>query len=67
LEKKILLGLPVCVFYHIAIVFDPIFPRVLGGFPVTRDEITAQGHGAFLKTVKLVIFPFVPLASEEEE
>jgi hypothetical protein len=62
-----LLGLPVCVFYHIAIVFDPIFPRVLGGVPVTREEMAAQGHGGYVKTVKLVIFPFVPLASEEEE
>lgn len=40
-------GLPGCVMYYKASVFDLIIPRILAGKEVTRDDIIALGHGGF--------------------
>ncbi len=40
-------GLPGCVMYHKASVFDLIIPRILAGKEVTRGDIIALGHGGF--------------------
>ena len=47
LGEKPVLGLPACVFYHKATLFDIIFPRILAGEPPTRREISLLGHGGF--------------------
>lgn len=39
------LGLPGCVMYHKASIFDMIVPRLLAGERVTRPDIAALGHG----------------------
>lgn len=39
------LGLPACVMYHRASVFDLVVPRILAGDTVTRADIVALGHG----------------------
>lgn len=39
------LGLPGCVMYHRASIFDLVVPRLLAGLPVTREDIVALGHG----------------------
>lgn len=41
------LGLPGCVMYHRASIFDLVVPRLLAGVPVTREDIVALGHGGF--------------------
>ncbi len=41
------LGLPGCVMYHKASIFDIIVPRLLAGLEVTREDIVALGHGGF--------------------
>ncbi len=41
------LGLPGCVMYHRASIFDLVVPRILAGDPVTREEIVTMGHGGF--------------------
>jgi len=41
------LGLPGCVMYFRATIFDLIVPRLLAGETVSRDEIVALGHGGF--------------------
>ncbi len=41
------LGLPGCVMYHKASIFDMIAPRLLAGVPVTRADIAELGHGGF--------------------
>lgn len=41
------LGLPGCVMYHRASIFDLVVPRILAGLPVTRADIAALGHGGF--------------------
>jgi molybdopterin biosynthesis enzyme len=41
------LGLPGCVMYHKASIFDLIVPRLLAGVSVSADDIAALGHGGF--------------------
>lgn len=41
------LGLPGCAMYRKATVFDLVVPRLLAGERVTREDITAMGHGGF--------------------
>ena len=45
LDDVPILGLPACVFYHPATVFDLLLPRVLAGDEVRKEEIAAMGHG----------------------
>jgi len=40
-------GLPGCVMYYKASIFDLLIPRLLAGKDVTRDDIVALGHGGF--------------------
>lgn len=41
------LGLPGCVMYYRASIFDLIVPRLLAGVPVRKEDITALGHGGY--------------------
>ena len=45
--KVPVLGLPGCVMYYRASIFDLVVPRLLAGLPVTRQDIVALGHGGF--------------------
>jgi hypothetical protein len=40
-------GLPGCVMYHKASIFDLVVPRLLAGEAVTREDILRMGHGGF--------------------
>ncbi|MFZ5649244.1 MAG: molybdopterin-binding protein [Bacillota bacterium] len=39
------MGLPACVMYFRATVFDLVLPRVLAGERITRKELAGMGHG----------------------
>lgn len=41
------LGLPGCVMYHKASIFDLIVPRLLAGLDVSAGDIAALGHGGY--------------------
>jgi molybdenum cofactor synthesis domain-containing protein len=60
LGEKPLLGLPACVFYHKATLFDVIFPRILAGEVLTRREISFLGHGGFCLNCDPCRFPVCP-------
>ncbi len=60
LEKKPVLGLPACVFYHRAPLFDMVFPRILAGQVLTRREICLMGHGGFCQNCDPCHFPVCP-------
>ncbi|WP_028584782.1 molybdopterin-binding protein [Desulfogranum mediterraneum] len=47
LEGVPLVGLPGCVMYHKASIFDLVIPRILAGERLARKEIVALGHGGF--------------------
>ena len=40
-----IIGLPGCVMYHQASIFDLLLPRILAGERLTRADIVALGHG----------------------
>ena len=42
-----LVGLPGCVMYVRASIFDLIVPRIVAGEKITRDDIVALGHGGY--------------------
>ncbi|SBV96876.1 Molybdopterin-binding domain protein [uncultured delta proteobacterium] len=41
------MGLPGCVMYHAASIFDIVVPRLLAGLTVTAQDIASLGHGGF--------------------
>ena len=55
-----LLGLPACVFYSKATVFDLVFPRVLAGEAITREGIIHMGHGGLCMGCEVCRFPICP-------
>jgi molybdenum cofactor synthesis domain-containing protein len=51
------LGLPGCVMYYQASIFDLVVPRILAGDVLTRADIVAMGHGGFCAACKSCRFP----------
>jgi molybdenum cofactor synthesis domain-containing protein len=51
------LGLPGCVMYHKATIFDLIAPRILAGEEVTRDDIAKFAHGGLCLSCNPCRFP----------
>lgn len=54
------LGLPGCVMYHKASIFDLIVPRLLAGVAVTAEDVAALGHGGFCSQCKECRYPICP-------
>lgn len=52
-----IVGLPGCVMYYKASIFDLIIPRILAGKEVTRDDIVALGHGGYCEGCKECRYP----------
>jgi hypothetical protein len=51
------LGLPGCVMYYKASIFDLVVPRLLAGLPVSREDIAALGHGGYCNSCKECHYP----------
>jgi molybdenum cofactor synthesis domain-containing protein len=64
LDGKPILGLPACVFYHKATLFDVIFPRILAGEVLSRRDISLLGHGGFCQDCDPCHFPVCPFGKE---
>ncbi|MEF2231126.1 MAG: molybdopterin-binding protein [Pseudodesulfovibrio sp.] len=60
LDGAPILGLPGCVMYYRASVFDLVVPRLLAGEEVTREDIVALGHGGFCATCDVCRYPVCP-------
>ena len=52
-----ILGLPGCVMYTKATIFDLILPRILAGVKVTKKEIAKMGHGGLCTGCKPCTYP----------
>lgn len=50
-------GLPGCVMYHKASIFDLVVPRLLAGETVLRSDIVRMGHGGFCLSCKECRYP----------
>lgn len=54
------LGLPGCVMYADATIFDLVLPRVAAGIRLTRDDITAYGEGGLCLKCPECHYPICP-------
>ena len=54
------LGLPGCVMYHTASIFDLIVPRLLAGLEVSAADVAALGHGGFCAQCDVCRYPICP-------
>lgn len=52
-----IIGVPACGLYFEATVFDLMFPRVLAGELIKREDLAALGHGGFCLNCKNCRFP----------
>lgn len=55
-----ILGLPGCVMYNRASIFDLVAPRLLAGEEISRADIAALGHGGFCASCPECRFPHCP-------
>jgi len=55
-----ILGLPGCVMYYRASIFDLIVPRLLAGNIITREDIVTMGHGGFCASCDVCRYPICP-------
>ncbi len=53
-------GLPGCVLYYHATIFDLIIPRIVAGEDVTAQDIIRLGHGGFCPVCKECRYPICP-------
>ncbi len=53
-------GLPGCVMYAKASIFDLVVPRIIAGEEVSRADITALGHGGFCAGCPECRYPVCP-------
>ena len=58
------LGLPGCVMYHKASIFDLLMPRLLAGLDVTAEDIARMGHGGFCSGCAECHFPICPFGKQ---
>ena len=54
------MGLPGCVMYAKATVFDLLLPHIAAGIPVTRSEIAAMGNGGLCLGCESCRYPICP-------
>lgn len=54
------LGLPGCVMYAKATIFDLLLPRIAADIPITREEIAGFGHGGLCLGCESCHFPICP-------
>ena len=52
-----ILGLPGCVMYYRASIFDLVVPRLLAGERMTRADIISMGHGGFCAGCETCRYP----------
>ena len=52
-----IIGLPGCVMYFRASIFDLIVPRILAGETIQREDIIALGHGGFCESCSTCHYP----------
>ncbi len=58
------MGLPGCVMYAKATIFDLILPRVLCNLPVSRSDLARLGHGGLCLGCESCHYPICPFGKE---
>jgi len=52
-----ILGLPGCVMYAKASIFDIVLPRIVAGIPITRSDLTRLGNGGLYLNCAVCTYP----------
>jgi molybdopterin-biosynthesis enzyme MoeA-like protein len=52
-----ILGLPACVYYHPTTIFDIVFPRVIAGETITKEDLARMGHGGLCQNCLTCHYP----------
>ena len=60
-----ILGLPGCVMYAKATIFDLVLPRIAAGIPVSRDDLKGMGHGGLCLGCAECRYPICPFGKGE--
>lgn len=60
-----ILGLPGCVMYAKATIFDLVLPRIAAGIPVSRSELKRMGHGGLCLGCSECHYPVCPFGKGE--
>ena len=55
-----IVGLPGCVMYAKATIFDLVLPRLLAGVPIAKADLAAYGHGGLCLGCKPCRYPVCP-------
>ncbi|RLB36942.1 MAG: molybdopterin-binding protein, partial [Deltaproteobacteria bacterium] len=55
-----IMGLPACVLYYRATVFDLMLPRVLAGERITRRDLAEMAHGGLCLNCEKCHYPICP-------
>lgn len=56
-DETPIMGLPGCVMYSKATVFDLVLPRIAAGVKVTKKDISRMGHGGLCFSCKVCTYP----------
>jgi hypothetical protein len=57
------MGLPACVLFYRATVFDLMLPRVLAGERITRKDLAETGHGGLCLNCERCHYPVCPFGA----
>ena len=52
-----IMGLPGCVMYAKATIFDLVLPRILADVPVTKKDLAVMGHGGLCLGCEVCHYP----------
>lgn len=63
-DKVPIMGLPGCVMYEKATVFDLLLPRVLAGEKLVKRDIAKLGHGGLCLKCDICHYPICPFGKE---
>ncbi len=59
------MGLPGCVMYAKATIFDVLLPRIAAEVPITREDISRLGHGGLCLACESCHYPVCPFGKGE--
>lgn len=60
-----ILGLPGCVMYAKATVFDLLLPRIIAGVKISRSDISRMGEGGLCLGCEVCRYPLCPFGKEQ--
>jgi hypothetical protein len=59
-----IMGLPGCVMYAHASIFDMVLPRVAAGLPMTKQDFTTMGNGGLCLSCPVCRYPVCPFGKQ---